>query len=176
MFSALSAVYTAVAGPVNILISILGGANSVNYYVAQQLAQMQAHHLNKDMIISKADGKTKELIIKIFQKYEKEIESKNWCWIKKEGELHAIPMNNGFVRGKRVKICEEERFDGIFPPLAAIGDTMKECGTRVDVDEVWLEELKAKLKNTAAAYISDLEYWVLQLEALEQDMALNLRF
>ena len=153
--------------------SALAGIFSAKYYVTQQLTQMQAHYLNRDHIIKHTIGPSKRVVSRIFNDYEKEIEVDKWCWIKKDGELHVIPMNNGYVRNKHVKICENQRFNGIFPPIAAIASAMDECGTRLDIQNGWMSEAKGRMKHWMSAYVSNLEYWVLQLEAIEQDMSLE---
>jgi len=156
-------------------LTYIGKIFSGKYYVTQQLSKMQAHNINRGALIARANGKTKEVIVKIFEAYDNEIEASEWCWVKKGTELRCVPMNNGKMRGKNVSICSSQRHDGIFPPVAAIASSMGECTTRIgDTDSTFLEA-KEKMKNWVQAYASNLEYLVLQLEALEQDMAITLK-
>lgn len=153
--------------------STLFGAD---YYVTKQLAQIQAHYVNKDDIIKNASGSSKKVIKTIFENYEKAIDVEKWCWVKKENKLYAIPMKNKTSTNKMVKLRESERFNGIFPPIAAIKDAMEECHTEnLNLNDKSLipDELKAKVNGWPKIYNSDLEYWILQLEAFEQDMTLH---
>ena len=152
--------------------------NSAKYYVSQQLAQMQVHRFNKHTIIKAArkDPKLQKLIVQIFKDYEKDIEFDTWCWIK-------IKAGKGFrwacVRKDQYpNIRKNQRFGGIFPPIASLESTVEECGVNIS-ERTWLNEWKNAFKGYATGYFSNLEYYVLQLEALEQDMstlALELKF
>lgn len=55
---------------------------NVKYYVSQQLAQMQAHRLNKDSIISAAKrGGMGKVVAQIFKDYDRDIKADKWCWV-----------------------------------------------------------------------------------------------
>lgn len=160
---------------VGAVLGYIGQIFAGKYYVTQQLAQMQAHNINRNALIEKSTGKTKKIITQIFNDYDKEIEAFNWCWVKQKNQLRCVPMSNGKMRGKNVTICESQRHDGIFPPLAAIAQSMGECTTRIGDTGNAFSVTKEKMKNWGQAYASNLEFWVLQLEALEQDMAITLK-
>ena len=84
--------------------------------------------------------------------------------MKKNNELICIRKDN--------KICKTQRFGGIFPPIASITKVLKEC--TADVNTLgWKESWETMLKGYAKGYLSNLEFYVLQLEAIEQDMALK---
>lgn len=147
-------------------LSFLSGAK---YYVSQQLAQMQMHFYNKDRILKAAkatkDDRLPPLVKKIFEDYKKDIDFYNWCWIKNsKGEWQCINQKN-------TDICPGEKFGGIFPPIASLESTVKVC-TNVKAEEQWLEKWQNIFKGYGKGYLSNLEYYVLQLEALEQDMAI----
>lgn len=153
--------------------STLFGAD---YYVTKQLAQIQAHYVNKDDIIKNAKDTSKKVIKTIFENYEKAIDVNNWCWVKKKNKLYAIPMKDGKMTNKDVKICESQRFNGIFPPIAGIKDAMEECSNdKLNLNDKSLipATLRAKITEWPKIYNSDLEYWILQLEAFEQDLTLH---
>lgn len=154
------------------LVSGLGSIFGAKYYVSQQLAQMQAHRINKDALLKKVSGKSRIVMAEIFNQYDKQIESDKWCWVKKGNKMHVIEMNNGRLKNKNVRICSSQRHDGIFPPIAAIASSMQECPTKMDINNNTFNEVTEKMKNWVTAYSSNLEYWVLQLEALEQDIAI----
>lgn len=154
---------------------ILGGITSIfgaKYYVSKQLAQMQSHRVNKDALLEKVHGKSKIIMTEIFNQYDEQIEASKWCWIKKGDKIQVVPMKNGKLTNKNVTICSSQRHDGIFPPIAAIATSMKECPTKIDVNNNTFNEVTEKMKNWVNAYGSNLEYWVLQLEALEQDISI----
>lgn len=139
----------------------------IKYYVSQQLAQMQAHHINKRSILKRAGKrgeKQYDVIAQIFKDYEDDIKFNDYCWVKlKDGELACI--------NKDERICKTQRFGGIFPPIASIEKVLKPCTEKVETLG-WRETWETKLKGYAKGYVSNLEYYVLQLEALLQDMAL----
>lgn len=148
------------------------------YYVSQQLAQMQIHRFNKHMIIKacRKDPKLQKLIKQIFEDYEKDIEFDSWCWVKHstggKTAWACIPKN------KYPGLRKNQRFGGIFPPIASLESTIEDCGITL-TESTWLNEWKNAVKGYAAGYFSNLEYYVLQLEALEQDMstwAMDLKF
>lgn len=160
---------------ISTVLSSVGELFSGKYYVTQQLVQMQAHRINKDQLIARATGKTKEILETIFEEYDKQIEADEWSWVKRDNKLYCLEMESGYFQDKDlafITVCPDMRHDGIFPPLAAIADTMKECDAEVVFDNNNLRQMYSKMKNWATAYMSNLEFWVLQLEALEQDMAI----
>ena len=59
------------------ILSGIGQVFSAKYYVTQQLAQMQAHNLNRKKILEKANGSSKKVIKEIFEKYDELIDAKN---------------------------------------------------------------------------------------------------
>ena len=148
------------------------------YYVSQQLAQMQIHRFNKYMIIkaSEKDRKLQKLIVQIFKDYEKDIEFDKWCWVK-----HTTSGKTAWAcvrKNKYPGLRKNQRFGGIFPPIASLESTIEDCGIQI-TERTWLNEWKNAVKGYATGYFSNLEYYVLQLEALEQDMstyALELKF
>lgn len=142
----------------------------VKYYVSQQISQMQAHYLNKDRIVlaaSRFDNKTRALVINIFKDYERDILSNDWCWIKTAEGMHC-------VQKKDYDVCEKERFDGIFPPIASIEHTIKKCSKRIDTKwkTTWENKVNIWAKGYGKGFVSNLEFYVLQLEALEKDITL----
>ena len=143
------------------------------YYVEQQLAKMQVHRLNKKQLIEKATKTRSEKLIKsIFDEYDKEIQAKKWRWIKKKNKLHCYRKTND------KNVCGESFHDGIFPPIAAIAATMQSCNDVIRYQEANVKDLMKDLTATLQAWgttYTNLEYWVLQLEALEQDMAVTMR-
>jgi len=164
------------------LMSTVGQLFGAKYYVTQQLAQMQAHYVNERYILRRAEISSNPRLLTIvqdiFAEYEKAIKKDEWCWVKQKGELFCIPMKDGKMTTKNVTICAEQRFDGIFPPIASLANVMKECTTR-DIKPInwykeWENSISAAVKGYGEGYLSNLEYNVLQLEALEQDIAIEL--
>ncbi len=140
------------------------------YYVEQQLAKMQVHRLNKKQLIEKATKKRSEkLITSIFDEYDKLIQAEKWRWIKKGNKLHCYRKED-----VKDKTCNSSFHDGIFPPLGAIAATMDSCKDVLPHNEVNVDDVKDTLQAWGTTY-TNLEYWVLQLEALEQDMAVTMR-
>lgn len=141
--------------------------SGAKYYVSQQLAQMQVHHYNK-FNISKAakDSKQdrfKNLVQQIFNDYEKGIKYNEYCWITNGKDWKCIENTDD--------ICAAQKFGGIFPPIASLEHMIEPC-EKWDDGKGWYK-LWFKIANAYKdTYLSDLEYYVLQLEALEQDMAL----
>jgi hypothetical protein len=149
------------------------------HYVNQQLSQMQAHSYNRKYIMQAAaniDNNNKSrkgiqrpvapVVAAIFEEYDRMIQANEWCWIKKECKIYCLS------KADNPKICEEERHDGIFPPLAGLEKTLQECTAEInDVqwETKWEEAAKAYAKTY---YLSPLEYYIFQIEALEQDMAI----
>ena len=147
------------------------------YYVEQQLAKMQVHRLNKDELIEKATGRSKLIVQNIFDDYDKLIQSEKWRWIKKGCKLQCLHHENGKAIGKMYSICKDQKkhHNGIFPPLGAIAATMQECNSKEEGDNATITDIKDTLQAWTETYFSYIEYWVLQLEALEQDMAVTMR-
>lgn len=152
---------------------------SGKYYVEQQLAKMQVHRLNKDKLIEKASGRSKLIVQSICDEYDKLIQAEKWRWIKRGNKLECLRHENGNVigKGKKYGICKDKNkhHDGIFPPLGAIAETMEECNSNVEGDNATVGDVTDTLKAWTNTYFSYLEYWVLQLEALELDMAVTLK-
>lgn len=161
--AAVSAAFSLATPLMNQALKVLG----MRYYVSQQLAQMQAHYTNKFDILKAAGKKNtprRMLVEQIFKDYEDEIKFNEYCWVKKNNELICIQKDN--------EICKNQRFGGIFPPIASIAKVLKEC--TADVNTLgWKESWETMLKGYAKGYLSNLEFYVLQLEAIEQDMALK---
>jgi hypothetical protein len=160
----------AVAGVAWGYLSKLSFVSNAKYYVSQQLAQMQAHYYNRfriEFAARQRDRKLGRLVEQIFEDYKKDIYFDEWCWIKieKNGEYDWKCVKNGPL------ICPTEKFGGIFPPIASLESTVKPCSTKIKSNG-WLTDWKNALKGYGTGYFSNLEYYVLQLEALEQDMAL----
>jgi hypothetical protein len=147
-------------------LTFLSGAK---YYVSQQLAQMQMHFFNKDHILRAAkaskDKRLPALVKQIFEDYKKDIHFDDWCWIKNsDGKWQC-------VKQKDKQICPGEKFGGIFPPIATLENTVKVCNNFKE-QKSWLNTWSNVVKGYGTGYLSNLEYYVLQLEALEQDMAI----
>lgn len=158
------------------VVSSIGSILSAKYYVSQQLAQMQAHNLNRKRIIQKARGATKKVIQDIFKKYDKAILADQYGWVKKSNELHLIKLyDKGRTLssgGGKITPCEGEFHRGIFPPSDGIEAALEECKSKVKIDQLTYEGIWYEYSSFAKTYVSNLEYWILTLEALEQDMAL----
>ena len=172
MFSTGAAVVAA-AGVAYTYLSKLSFFTGAKYYVSQQLAQMQMHHYNKVRIrkaaVKTLDTRLPKLVDKIFEAYEKDIKYDKWCWIKyKDGE-----EIKWMCVAKKNDICKTQKFGGIFPPVATLEHTVEVC-KNPPKDTNWLSNWKDIFKGYGEGYFSDLEYNVLQLEALEQDLALKL--
>lgn len=154
---------------------------NVKYYVSQQLAQMQAHRLNKDSIISAAKrGGMGKVVAQIFKDYDRDIKADKWCWVKVDNDIMCIPIVNGRLVSKRkgvpgITICPKQRHNGIFPPIASIANALEPCTVDLKSKRLsWLEDWKKTLQSYATGYLSNLEFYVLQLEAIEQDLNLAL--
>jgi len=146
------------------IISTITSVFGAKYYVEQQLAQMQAHHLNRKLIEEKAGTPANVIIKKIFDEYEKAIHYNDWKWFRdNDNNLHVVPRQTALR-----KTGYTHR--GIFPPLGEIGSILVQCDKVVGMDNT--ESFLALGKNFVEAYVSKLEYWVLTLEALLQDMAI----
>lgn len=139
---------------------------------------MQAHNLNRERIIDKAgDGTATQRVIQdIFKKYDKAILADKYGWVKKSNELHLIKLyDKGRTLssgGGKITPCEGEFHRGIFPPSDGIEAALEECKSKVKIDQLTYESLGKKYETFARTYVSNIEYWILTLEALEQDMAL----
>ena len=147
---------------------------------------MQAHNLNRKRIIDKAgDGTATQRVIEdIFEKYDKAILADQYGWIKvckknKNGkeicELHLIKLDDkgktlSSGRGK-INPCDGQIHKGIFPPSDSIEAALEKCKSSVAQQRSY-NELIQEYSSFAKTYVSNLEYWILTLEALEQDMAL----
>lgn len=157
---------------------------NVKYYVSQQLAQMQAHNLNRDILIARAEsGGMKKIVNQLFKDYDKDIKADNWCWVKVKDKIMCVPIESGRLKSKRkgipgIEICTKERHNGIFPPIASIANALDPCTVDSEILEKnrlsWVDDWKKTLQGYATGYISNLEFYVLQLEAIEQDLTLNL--
>ncbi len=136
------------------------------YYVSQQLAQMQVHHYNKFTICQAARNSKQDrfenLVQQIFEDYERDIKYKEYCWITNGTDWKCIKNGDG--------ICKTQKFGGIFPPIASLEHMVEKCDAWSD--EKWESKWVAVVNGYKDGYLSDLEYYVLQLEALEQDMTL----
>ena len=155
-------------------LSSVRNAMAAKYYVSQQLSQMQAHNLNRKTIIDKASDLSKKVIKNIFNRYDKAIQSNNYAWIKQKNQLVLIKLTNDKTRtsgGGMATPCKENFHRGIFPPMDGIEAILDDCTTELG-EEIgyndWLKQFGAFITS----YVSNLEYWILTLEALEQDMAL----
>tara|TARA_B000000441_G_scaffold77205_1_gene52401 strand:- start:55 stop:573 length:519 start_codon:yes stop_codon:yes gene_type:complete len=155
----------------------IGQVFSAKYYVTQQLAQMQAHNINRDNIVAKAGGPSKKVIKEIFKQYDKLIQAQKWAWVKKKGEVYAVQTQNKAVKDINGKYhnCKMRMHYGVFPPTPTIEASLTECEEKweIDVDEDYLPAVKKEMAGFVNAYASNLEYWVLTLEALLQDMAIS---
>lgn len=156
----------AVAGVAWGYLSKLTFFSGAKYYVSQQLAQMQVHHYNKYHICKAAkDSKQdrfKNLVKQIFKDYENGIQYNEYCWITNGKKWKCIKNSKD--------ICSKQKFGGIFPPIASLEHMIEPC-EKWDDGKEWYK-LWFKIANAYKdSYLSDLEYYVLQLEALEQDMA-----
>ncbi len=160
------------------VVSSITSIFSAKYYVSQQLAQMQAHNLNRKRIIDKAgDGTATQRVIQdIFEKYDKAILADQYGWIKKRNKLHLIELDDKGKTlssgGGKIIPCKGEFHRGIFPPSDGIEAALEECTSNVKVYQLTYEALGKKYETFARTYVSNIEYWILTLEALEQDMAL----
>ena len=143
-------------------LTIFSGAK---YYVSQQLAQMQVHHYNKYHIeqAAKQNPRFKKLVAQIFEDYERDVKFKKWCWITNGTAWMCIGNNEG--------TCSQQKFGGIFPPIASLAHMVNPCDKWTE-DKTWETPWLALINGYGKSYFSDLEYYVLQLEALEQDLAL----
>lgn len=152
----------------------MGQIFSAKYYVTQQLAQMQAHNLNRKNILKKATGKSENVIEEIFKKYDELIDVKNWGWVRKGNKAYAVKLEDGeFIDafGKK-QVCSNGMHFGIFPPTPAVIASLTDCQYNLDFEENYYEGLKEEVTGFAELYASDIEYYVLTLEALLQDMAI----
>jgi hypothetical protein len=137
------------------------------YYVSQQLAQMQAHRFNKFNILKacRGDPRLTQLVTQIFEDYERDIEFTQWKWVKlRTGKWACIPA----ARAQRLRA--NQKFGGIFPPIASLESTVEACDIDIEEDS-WLTQWKNVFRGFARGYFSNLENYVLQLEAVEQDMS-----
>ena len=155
-------------------LSSVRNAMAAKYYVSQQLSQMQAHNLNRKTIIDRANPASKKVIINIFNRYDEAIQSNDYAWIKKNKELVLIKLKDDKTRtsgGGMATPCKENFHRGIFPPMDGIEATLDECTTELG-NELDYKDWAIQFSAFIASYVSNLEYWILTLEALEQDMAL----
>jgi hypothetical protein len=157
------------------IISGIGQIFSAKYYVTQQLAQMQAHNLNRPNILKNATGKSKNVIKEIFEKYDELIDVKNWGWVRKGNKAYAVKLEDGeFIDAFGLpQVCSNEMHLGIFPPTPAVIVSLPDCRYDLDFKENYYEGLREEVTGFAELYASDIEYYVLTLEALLQDMAIS---
>ena len=158
----------AVAGVAWGYLSKLTFFSEAKYYVSQQLAQMQVHHYNKFHICKAAKDSNqhrfKNLVEQIFKDYEEGIQYTKYCWITNGKDWKCIENDEN--------ICSTQKFGGIFPPIASLEHMIEPC-KKWDDGKGWYK-LWFKIANAYKdSYLSNLEYYVLQLEAAEQDMALK---
>ena len=153
----------------------MGQIFSAKYYVTQQLAQMQAHNLNRKNILKKATGKSEKVIKEIFEKYDALIDIENWGWIREGDKAYAVKLEDGeFIdKENKKRECSNEMHFGIFPPTPAVIASLPDCQYNLDFEENYYEGLKEEVTGFAELYASDIEYYVLTLEALLQDMAIQ---
>ena len=159
------------------VVSSITSIFSAKYYVSQQLAQMQAHNLNRKRIIDKAgDGTATQRVIQdIFEKYDEAILADQYGWIKNRNKLHLIKLDDegrtlSSGRGK-INPCDGQIHKGIFPPSDSIEAALEECKSNIAQQHDY-KDLVQEYSSFAKTYLSNIEYWILTLEALEQDMAL----
>ena len=158
---------------------LINPAKGAKYYVTQQLSKMQAHSYNRKYIIQAASNidrnnkssKGKKRFLKpvveaIFREYDKMIEADKWCWVKRDCELYCLS------RAENPQLCEKERHDGIFPPLAGLEKTLQDCRGKINNTNWQNKWEKAATAYAKTYYVSSLEYYIFQIEALEQDMAI----
>jgi hypothetical protein len=152
----------------------MGQIFSAKYYVTQQLAQMQAHNLNRKKILKKATGWPEKVINEIFKKYDELIDVKNWGWIRNGDKAYAVRLKDGVFLDKfdEEQLCSNGMHLGIFPPTPAVIVSLPDCDYNLDFEENYYEGLKEEVTGFAELYASDIEYYVLTLEALLQDMAI----
>ena len=158
------------------ILSGIGQVFSAKYYVTQQLAQMQAHNLNRKKILEKAKGSSKKVIKEIFEKYDELIKAKNWGWIRKGDKAYAVKLHSGVFFEKssyKAQVCSDGMHLGIFPPTPAVIVSLPDCQYDLDFEENYYEGLREEVTGFAEAYASNIEYYVLTLEALLQDMAIS---
>ena len=153
----------------------MGQIFSAKYYVTQQLAQMQAHNLNREKILNMAKGPSEKVIKEIFEKYDELIDAKNWGWIRKGDKAYAVKLDNGVFLDEfnKEQVCSNGMHLGIFPPTPAVIVSLTDCQYDLDFKENYYEGLKEEVIGFAELYASDIEYYVLTLEALLQDMAIS---
>jgi hypothetical protein len=161
------------AAATNVL-SGIGQIFNAKYYVTQQLAQMQAHNLNRKNIIKKSKGPSKKVIEEIFKKYDELIDAKSWAWIRQGNTTYAVKLENGTFKDifGNPQVCSTGIHYGIFPPTPAVIASLTDCQYNLDFDKDYYEGLTEKVTGFAEAYASNIEYYVLSLEALLQDMAI----
>lgn len=172
-------------------------ANGAKYYVEQQLAKMQVHYKNRNMIKIGLGRHTiykkalTDMLNKIFKEYETLIEADKYGWVKVEGKMYCIPItkkNNlivlnieGAHTGRKSALVEGQNiFLGIFPPLAGLEVVLKPYKNNKYNRQLIKNQRYAsiitnavdRITKTAKSYMSNLEYWVLQIEALEQDLSI----
>ena len=117
-------------------------ANGAKYYVEQQLAKMQVHYRNRNIIMlglrRHSIGYKKaltDMLNKIFKEYETLIEADKYGWVKVEKKLYCIPITkkksivlniDGAHTGRESALVEgQDIFLGIFPPLAGLEVLLK---------------------------------------------------
>lgn len=180
------------------LLKYLSTANGAKYYVEQQLVKMQVHYRNRNIIMlglrRHSIGYRKaltDMLNKIFKEYETLIEADKYGWVKVEKKLYCIPItkkNNlivpnieGAYTGRTSAFVEGQNiFLGIFPPLAGLEVLLKPYKKgKPNRELIKTQGIKSTITNTidritktAKSYVSNLEYWVLQIEALEQDLSI----
>ena len=152
----------------------IGQVFSAKYYVTQQLAQMQAHILNREKIKRMARGQSLLVIEQIFEQYDKFIKADEWAWVKKEGNVYAVKIKKRKFKDAKGKYhkCKSGMHYGVFPPTPTVEASLTECKWDIDLSRDYLSALKEEMKKFVEGYASNLEYWVLTLEALLQDMAI----
>lgn len=149
------------------LVDLLKFWKTQNFYVNQQVMQMQAHYLNKDALIRAAKGRTQQVIEKIFEQYENTIRAKTCCWVKTD-KLYLVQMKSATVKvGTEWETpgCYVHR--GFFPPSMPIYESMEKCAKLIDTTN----SVSVTENATLVSAWNQMEFLVLQLEALEQDMA-----
>lgn len=172
-------------------------ANGAKYYVEQQLAKMQVHYMNRSIIklgLGRHNNKYKraltDMLNKIFKEYETLIQADKYGWVKVEKKLYCIPITkkksivlniDGANIDETSRLVEgQDIFLGIFPPLAGLEVLLKPyTKNRKNRRLIKGQGIKStitnaigRITNTAQSYMSNLEYWVLQIEALEQDLSI----
>lgn len=170
--------------------SIVSNYLNTNYQRTKLLAKMQIHYMsylgNKDRL----KGTWGQVIKDIMQKYEKEVKTDTYGYVKIKDKFYLVKNGHDYGNGAfnfSNLIKQNRLFPGIYPPVDGFSPIQTYIAkppkkwslffvSKVASEAENIKKFKTvdtfvlKFNEQWTYWLSSLEYWVLQIEAIEQDM------